>query len=70
MESIKKTDSYTIYKKRSGRYGVMGANQKWINGADKTKILLEAKLIKAAPKKKEAPKAEAAASESSEAPKA
>lgn len=55
MEIVKKTKSYTVIKKRSGRFGVLGANGKWINGNDKIKILLEEGLIKVpAPKAPEA----------------
>lgn len=51
MEVVKKTDSYTIIKKRSGRYGVKHKNGRWINGDEKTKVLLTEGLIKApAPK--------------------
>ena len=64
MEAVKKTDEYTIYKKKSGRYGVMGSNKKWINGDDKTKILLAEGLIKTtAPKPAEEPAEEAATEE-------
>ena len=42
---IKKTDDYTIYKKRSGRYEVIGSNKKNINGIDKSRILASEKLI-------------------------
>ena len=71
METIKKTAEYTIYKKRSGRYGIRNSAKKWINGDDKIKILVDAGLIKAAIKEKvdEAPQqAEAteAAAESAE----
>jgi len=48
METVKKTAEYTIVKKRSGRYGVLGASGKWLNGDDKVKVLLAEKLIKAA----------------------
>ncbi len=51
MEIVKKTDEYEIVKKRSGRYGVRGADRKWVNGDEKVKILLAEKLIKAAPPK-------------------
>lgn len=65
METVKKTDEYEIVKKRSGRYGVRGANKKWLNGDDKVKVLLAEKLIKAAPPKEKAPEpaAEAAPAE-------
>jgi hypothetical protein len=67
MEVVKKTDDYTIVKKKSGRYGVKGKSKKWINGDDKAKILANEGLIKLtakapAPVEEEAP-AEAAAEE-------
>ena len=62
MEIVKKTDKYTVVKKRSGRYGVQDTKGEWINGVEKVKILLENALVKTAPLKlKEvAKKAEAA----------
>lgn len=67
MELVKKVGENTIYKKRSGRFGVQTKNKKWINGDDKSKILLDAgliKLSKAAPK----PVEEAPAEEATDAP--
>lgn len=62
MEIVKKTKTYTVIKKRSGRYGVLGANGKWINGNEKIKILLDEGIIKVpAPKAPE--KAEESTSE-------
>ena len=59
MEVVKKTERYTIFKKRSGRYGVRSAGGAWINGADKKAILVEEGLIKATvEKKEEAPEVE------------
>ena len=46
MKLIKQTAEYTIYQKRNQRYGVRGADKKWINADDKVRILLEAGLIK------------------------
>jgi hypothetical protein len=69
MEIVKKTADYEIVKKRSGRFGVRGADRKWVNGDEKVKILLAEKLIKAAPPKEavaapaEAPAEEAPAEE-------
>ena len=61
MEVVKKTKDFTIVKKRSGRFGVQNTDGKWVNGDEKVKVLLGAKLIKAVvPKKKEEPKAEEA----------
>ncbi len=66
METVKKTDSHTIIKKKSGRFGVMDKKGKWVNAEEKVKILLAEKLI-AAPKAKapvvEEPAAEEAAPE-------
>ncbi len=65
MEIVKKTDAFSIYKKRSGRHGVKNAEGKWINGEEKEKILLGEKLIKVdTPKKKEEAPAEEGAAES------
>jgi hypothetical protein len=70
METVKATENYTIFKKRSGRYGVKGSNRKWINGEEKAKILSEEGLIKlsvAAEKPaEEAPAEEEAAAEATE----
>jgi hypothetical protein len=46
MELVKKVGDNTIYKKRSGRFGVQAKNNKWINGEDKAAVLLAAGLIK------------------------
>lgn len=68
MEIVKKTKSYTVIKKRSGRFGILGANGKWINGNDKIKILLDEGLIKVpAPKAPEASEDDSAADDSQEA---
>lgn len=45
MEIVKKTESYTIVKKRSGRYGVRSRSRHWIRGDEKQKILVEAGLL-------------------------
>jgi len=64
MELVKKSGDYVIYQKRSKRYAVKNADHKWVNGDEKTNVLLAEKLIKAAPpKKKEEPKAAAEAKE-------
>lgn len=46
METVKTTENYTIFKKRSGRFGVKASNKKWINGEEKAKILSDEGLIK------------------------
>ena len=76
MELIKKTDNYTIYKKKSGRYAVQNKDKKYLTEKEKVEILLAEKLIKISPSKKpveeapveeapveEAPAAEAPAAE-------
>ena len=65
METVKKTENYTIFKKRNGRFSVQGKNKKWINGDEKAKILADEGLIKLsvaapAPVEEEAPAEEAA----------
>lgn len=55
----KKTkEVFKVIKKRSGRWSVKGANGKFINGADKVKILVDKGLVKTM-KKKAAPEAAA-----------
>ena len=77
MEKVKDSKDYTVFKKRSGRYAVKGADGKWINGADKVKVLTSEDLIAKMnpPKKKEepqeaAPQAEAPADTTEETPSA
>ena len=68
MELIKKTDNYTIYKKKSGRYAVKNKEKKYLSDKEKVEILLEEKLIKLSPRKKpEEPAAEEAAPAAEEA---
>ena len=70
MEKVKaRKNEYFVFKKRSGRYAVQGADGKWILGDDKVKILVKEGLLKVAvPKKKEEAPAEAAAEPAAEAP--
>lgn len=67
MKLVKKTDEYTIFQRGDNRYAVQTANKQAVNGDDKTRILLEEGLIKAAmpaapaeeaPAEEEAPAAE------------
>src|ERR1700749_2039193 len=53
-----KFQDYTICRKRSGRYEVLAANGKNVNGADKSKILIDAKLVSAGTPKAAEPKTE------------
>jgi|TARA_B110000902_G_scaffold267179_1_gene358852 hypothetical protein len=46
MTIVKKTDTYSISKRRDGRYSVVGSNGKAINGDDKVVILKAEDLIK------------------------
>ena len=46
MKVIKKTEQFTIYQKRSGRYAVESADKSMINGDEKAQILLAEGLIK------------------------
>ena len=60
MEIVKTTGEHTIFKKRSGRYGVKLKTGAWVHGEDKVKVLLAEGLIKqSTPKAKD----EAAGSE-------
>ena len=52
MTKKKASEDYTLMKKRSGRYAVIGKNGKFINGDAKTEILLKEKAIKPPPTKK------------------
>lgn len=63
MKLVKKTDAYSVYQKRSGRYGVKNTQGKWVNAQDKVEILSKEKLI-TLPKSK--PKEEAPAEEAAE----
>lgn len=71
--AVKKTDAYTIYKKRSGHFCVRDNRRQWLKGEAKDKALLDAKLIERsimpASKKEEGASTEAAApAEKTEAP--
>ncbi len=46
MNKVKTTGDYTIYQKRSGRYAVQDSKRQWVKGDEKTKLLVEAELIK------------------------
>ena len=63
METVKKTDEYTVFKKRSGRYGVKNSSGKWINSNEKVQILVNEGLLKVAVPTEEAPVVEAPAEE-------
>ena len=55
MKVIKKAKDYTIYQKRSGRYGVQDSERNWINLEAKVEILISEGLIKIASASKTAP---------------
>ena len=68
MELVKKTDKYTIYKKKSGRHAIQNKDKKYLAEKEKEEILLAEGLIKLSPKKK--PVEEAPAAVEKEAPAA
>jgi len=70
MEIVKTTEEYQIIKKRSGRYGVRRTNRKWVNGEEKTKILIAEGLMKAPTPKPEPEPEEGAAEEAAAAEEA
>lgn len=59
MKTIASTDEYTIYLKRNNRHAVRSADRSWVNGDDKTAILLKHELIKAPMQKAPEPAPEA-----------
>lgn len=59
----KKFQDYVIHTKRSGRFEVLDKTGKNVNGMDKTKILVEAKLVKTGISKKAPAEAAAPAEE-------
>ena len=61
MELVKKTDNYTIYKKKSGRHAVQNKDKKYLAEKEKEEILLAEGLIKLSPRKKPAEETPAAA---------
>ena len=63
MELVKKTDKYTIYKKKSGRHAVQNKDKKYVAEKEKEEILLAEGLIKLSPRKKPAEEAPAAVEE-------
>ena len=44
MKKILATDEYTIYQRRDSRHAIVGADKKYINGANKIAILIEHKI--------------------------
>jgi hypothetical protein len=63
MELVKKTDKYTIYKKKSGRHAVQNKDKKYLAEKEKEEILLAEGLIKLSPRKKPVEEAPAAVEE-------
>ena len=70
MKLVKKTDEYSIYQRRDGRYAVQDANKNAVNGDDKARILVAEELIKVTlpspAEPEEAAEAEAAEGEGAE----
>ena len=51
MKITRQTSDYTIFARNDGRYAVRGKDKKYVNGAEKVKILLAEGLLKtSAPK--------------------
>jgi len=64
MKVVKRTETHTIYQKRSKRYAVQDSNKRYVNGEEKAQILKDAGLItQPKPKAEEAPAAEESAGE-------
>ena len=61
MKVVKKTDEWSIFQKRSGRYAVRAANGSYVNGDEKLTILAGEGLAKKPEKKAEPAPPEAAA---------
>ena len=47
MKVVKKTETYTIFHRNDNRYAVKDLAKKYINGVEKTRILIEEGLINA-----------------------
>jgi hypothetical protein len=58
MQQVKKSGDYTIFRKKSGRYAVMGKKKQLLHGNDKAQVLLAEALIE--PPKQKTPASEAA----------
>lgn len=67
MKEIKSVGENKILEKKSGRYAVLGADKKYINGDEKAKVLADAGLI-TIPAPKAAPAEEASEEVAEEAP--
>ncbi|MBK5969898.1 MULTISPECIES: hypothetical protein [Thiorhodovibrio] len=63
MKEIKRTKEHRIYQKRSGRYAVLDARKRPVNGDDKSAILLAEGLVSAPKQKAPEPPAEPATEE-------
>ena len=55
MKIIKKTDEYSIFKKRNDRYAIKDSNGKWLNAEKKVAILKDEELIKLSESAKQEP---------------
>lgn len=66
MQVEKTTGEYTIFKKRNARFAIKDKDNKYVNGEEKTRILLAEGLIKVSEANPNAAKeADAAAAEDS-----
>jgi len=66
LKKLQKAGDYNIFQKSSGRYAVQDKDRKWVHAEEKTKILLEAGLIKISAPKPQEPEEGAAATETAE----
>ena len=55
LKVVKRTADYTVFQKRSSRYAVKSADEAWVNGDDKARILLAEGLIETKLPEPEAP---------------
>ena len=68
MKVVKRTDNYTIYKRRDNRYAIEDKKRNPIRGEDKVKILVEEGLLDQKLPQPPAEAEEAAAETAAEAP--
>lgn len=54
MELVKKSEQWSIWKKRSGRHAVKDANGAYLKGEEKLKVLLAEGVVKPQVAKKKA----------------
>lgn len=60
MELVVKKETYTVWKKRNGKYAVRNEKRAFLNGEQKLEVLVKEGILKAMPKKAEEAPAETA----------